>query len=170
MFSRSLLKRASALVFVCLGAAPVLSAQSRFEAVTRDAVSGIPGLQAVIIRDNVLHTCYTAFVVEGSPPIANGAPTESSNLQAAAAARDRQLEDLSATFEGAVWNQIPGTPNPNPLRYQWEATKIQDAFNLTVLDQEITRLERRLERIVDQPRVVSVSPVQCSTAAGGRTP
>jgi hypothetical protein len=129
----------------------------------------MPGVHVNIIRDNVLNACYTAFVKEAVLPIGDarvGLP----DLRAAADARDRQLADLSATFDSGVWNQIPGTPGPSRLRYEWEGEKVLDDFSLAVLDQEFARLERQLERLVESSRVVAVSPVPCSGGSAGKTP
>jgi hypothetical protein len=155
---------------LCVGAGSIASGQSRFETLSHDAIPEVSGLQVVTVRDNALGACYVVFVMEPERTIGTVGHVEPPNLRAAAAALDARLADLSASFE--QWrSEVPGTMAPNPLRYQWEATKAQHAFDLAAIQVAFDRLERRLDLLSDAPRLSATAlPGPCASAHPARRP
>jgi hypothetical protein len=132
---------------------------SRFEAVAVESIPSVSGLQVVTIKDNARNACYTTFVMR-PPQELNQAP--SSRTAQAAAARDQRLAELSAAFEKATLDQIPGTaPGPNALAYQWEAEKALNTFALTVIDEAVDRLLNELRQVLADQKPVVVSADTC---------
>jgi hypothetical protein len=133
-------------VIACLAlGARIESGQSRFEALDRSEINGVPGLRIMSVRDNVLKTCYAVFVAELADPGAVADRIEYTDIGKAMAVRDQRLGDLLAGFERER-GAIPGTIAPNPLRYQWPADSAQVEFALTALNNAFARIEQELIR------------------------
>jgi hypothetical protein len=153
-------------------AATALQAQARFEILSRDAVAvspaqavAVPGLQIVTVRDNAIGACYTVFVMD-PPRSAESAPrVDTSSVDAAAARRDRQLADLTGEFDRALASPTPGTLGPSSLRYELEGQKIQSDFDRTLREQDVARIERRLEQMAQLPRMAVSGPAACPKPA-----
>lgn len=166
MWMRFLVAGVTALLGVF--GASLASAQARFETTAHDAIPGVPGLQVVTVRDNALNACYVVFVMEPERPIGTVGRVEPPDIREAADALDRRLAALSDAFERER-GAIPGTMAPDPLRYQWEAQKAQHAFDLTALQAQFDRLERRLDLLSDAPRLSATAlPGPCAAPATGK--
>jgi hypothetical protein len=140
-----------------------LHAQARFEAMTRDAVAAVPGLEVVTIRDNAVNNCYTLFVIHPVRPAQNLDQVEPMSVEGAAAQRDHRLSELSAEFENALWAALPGTLGPDSLKYQWEGQKAQSEFERVLRETELAKLEAWLRPIADAPRLAVAGPGPCRT-------
>jgi hypothetical protein len=164
---QALLVGASVLCALFTGGAE-LRAQGRFVAVTRDAITAVPGLQIVTIRDTVQEACYVLFMIEGARP-----PTqphaESATLEAAAALRDQRLWELSTDFERALYAPVPAVPAPNMLKYEWEGQKAQSEFDRAFLGSEFARLEDWLAQIAKAPRLAVSGPAPCGPPPASRS-
>jgi hypothetical protein len=147
-----------------------LGAQGRFAAVTRDTIAAVPGLQIVTIRDTVQEACYVLFMIEG-PRLPTIQPhAESATLEAAAAFRDHQLQELSTEFERALYAPVPAVPAPNMLRYEWEGQKVQSEFDRAFLESQFARLEDWLAQIAKGPRLAVSGPAPCGPRPNLTTP
>jgi hypothetical protein len=165
-----LLRWIAAPLILCLGLTSAALAQARFEAVGPEYdVAAVPGLRIVTIRDNALSTCYTVFMM-GSGRQAQGAVRAPSlSLEEAAALRDRRLAELSAAYQRGQGTFYPGFPTTDPLAYNWEAQKVQNAFALAVLDHEFARLEDQLQQLTNGgPQMLAVDTVPCPVAGSAR--
>ena len=133
-------------VIACLAiAAKIESGQSRFEATDRTDLTGVPGLRIISVRDTVLKTCYTLFVVEAADAAGGGSRIEYTDIGRAAAVRDQRLRELLVGFEHER-GAIPGTVLPNPLKYQWQADSAQIEFALSALNNAFARIEQEFIR------------------------
>jgi hypothetical protein len=141
-----------------------LGAQARFEAMSRDAVAAVPGLQVITIRDNTLNACYTLFVIDAAPPLQPLPPIETRSVQNAAAERDRRLSELSTELEKTRSTVVAGTLGPDILKYEWEGQKVQSEFERVLLENEVTRLEAPLKRIADAPKLAVSGPAPCGAS------
>jgi hypothetical protein len=138
-------------------AASVEAGQSRYEAIDRSDVAGVSGLRIINIRDNRLRTCYAVFLAE-STDSADASRIELTELRRAVTARDQRLVDLLAAFnqDRSVY---AGTIDPNPFKYEWQATTAQVDFALAALNNMFARLEQDLLRA---PRTaMTVVPEAC---------
>ena len=142
----------------CLGvAATVEGGQSRYEAIDRSNVTGVPGLRIINIRDNALRTCYAVFLAD-SIDSDNASRSELTELHSAVNARDQRLVDLLSAFEQDR-SVFAGTMTPNPLKYEWQANTAQVDFALSALNNMFARLEQDLLRA---PRTaMTVVPQSC---------
>src|SRR5206468_3736089 len=148
----------------------IVGAQSRFEPVTRDTLSALPGLQIITVRDRAQAVCYTVFMIESSR-VARDAPAFAPpNVQDAAAARDRRLNELSAEFERALPGARPAMVGPDPLKYAWEGQKAQSEFERALRENEFRRLADWLEQIATGPRLAVAGPVPCSATPASPEP
>ena len=137
--------------------------------VTRDALSAVPGLQIITIRDSVQEACYVLFMIEGARSATIQPQADLANLEAAAARRDSRLQELSTSFEHALYAPIPAVPAPNMLKYEWEGQKAQSAFDQAFLASQLSRLEDWLVQIAQGPRLAVSGPAPCgSRPASGR--
>src|SRR5262245_10478560 len=117
-------------VITCLAiAASVEAGQSRYEAIDRSDVTGVPGLRIVNIRDNQLRTCYAVFLADSTDSRDVTSRVEVTELRSAVAARDQRLGELLATFDQDR-SIYAGTIAPNTLKYNWEANTAQVDFAL----------------------------------------
>ena len=135
---------AGALVCLALGARDV-QGQTRFEVSDQNVMPVGAGMRILDVRDNVRKACYLVFISE--PRSANF--TDSvvlPNIEDVAVMRDRRLSDLLRAFEGQ-WSMQAGTPAPNPMGYNWQATSVQLQFALTVVQNAIVRLEQHIDRL-----------------------
>ena len=75
-------RRPTCIVAACVSALCVLgttlSAQSRFEVLSQNAMGDVPGLRIVIVRDSQLSACYTLFIMD-SPAMETVAPVPTAN-------------------------------------------------------------------------------------------
>jgi len=145
-------------VIACLAIAASVDGQSRYEAIDRSDVAGVPGLRIINIRDNMLKTCYAVFLATStdSADLANRA--ELTELQRAASARDQRLGDLLGTYDQDR-SVFAGTMTPNTLKYEWQADTAQIDFALAALNNMFARLEQDLRRA---PRTaMTVVPEVC---------
>ena len=154
---------AGLLVTATAGTAAEPADGSGFEVIDQRAVSVIPGLRAVVVRDPAHRSCYRIFVNEPSTR-GGGGRVPLPDLDQAADTRDRQLAELLHSYDldrGA----IPGTIAPNPFRYEWQAESVQMQFALTVIVRAIQHLEQRLDQLPDSPGgAVAVIPESCPAA------
>jgi len=151
-------------VVICLAiAAAAESGQSRFEATDRSDIKEMPGLRIINVRDNVLKTCYAVFLAESANPLDAGVNIQLTEIGRAAAARDRRLAELVNAFEQER-AAIPGTPAPDPLRYDWQADTAQIDFALAALNNTFARLEQDLLR--GSRTAITVLPQTCAPAIG----
>ena len=154
--------------FVLLTGGEGLRAQARFEAVTRDAVDAVPGLQVITIRDRALNACYTLFVIEAAKQVPPLPPLEMLSPDEAAAERDGRLSQLIAALEQSSSVAVPGTLGPNILQYEWEAQKAQSEFERALREAEVARLEAPLKRIADAPHFAVSGPAPCGGASASQ--
>jgi hypothetical protein len=101
---------ASLLAVLLLAASP--SAQHRFEALKQDTIPEVAGLRIITVRDTLLDTCYTLFMMEtpvaadanasSEPPIDDAQRQALQRLRDAAARHERQVADLRAQFEWKI--------------------------------------------------------------------
>jgi hypothetical protein len=143
---------------------PGLDAQARFEALSRDAVAAVPGLQVVAVRDATLNVCFTLFVFA---PVQPAAPprAEPRNISDAATTRDQQLAALGTEFERGLSAASPAMLVNNPLKFQWEAQKAQSEYEHTLRQSELARIEDQLAQIQSTPRLAVSGPVSCGPPA-----
>ena len=154
------------------GAAVVLAASApahaqRFTAVGREAVTAIPGLEIVTLRDAVLNVCYTLFMLEPTLQPSPVTIPDSRSLQELADERDRRLAALLAEHERQQYAPVPGFV-PNSLRYAWEGTRVQGEFDRALRDKELNRLEEQLARLAAAPRLTVTGPAPCAPAAAAK--
>ena len=157
---RSSITIANVLLALCFGVGSV-AAGSRFQAIAFESVPELPGLQVVTIRDNVSNACYTAFVTASTISREEAPRIEAIDIERAAAARDRRLAELSASYQSQVWTVTPGIPPPNTMQYDWEAQQAQTAFLLFALDQSFARIADRLAHALSGPHFNVVSSGPC---------
>jgi hypothetical protein len=101
----------AACLAAIVGFAPSLSAQSRFQVISQDAMNDAGGLRITVVRDNQLSSCFAVFSLEppAPAPIAEVVPPPSPaelarqeailQIRDAAGRRDAQLYDLNTEFE-----------------------------------------------------------------------
>ena len=145
-------------VIACLAIAASVDGQSRYEAIDRSDVAGVPGLRIINIRDNMLKTCYAVFLADSTDSTDVASRIEMTELHRAATARDQRLVDLLGAFEQDK-SVFAGTMTPNPLKYDWQANTAQVDFALSALNNMFARLEQDLRRA---PRTaMTVVPEVC---------
>jgi hypothetical protein len=98
---------ASLIVVLLLSASP--SAQRRFEALKQDTIPEVAGLKIITVRDTLLNTCYTLFMMESpvaadanapsEPPIDDAKRQSLQRLRDAAVRHDREVSELRTQFE-----------------------------------------------------------------------
>ena len=133
-------------LIACLSiVATVDAGQSRYEAIDRSDVAGVPGLRIISIRDNLLRTCYAVFLADSTDSADISARGEMTDLHRAITARDQRLVDLLSAFEQDR-SVFAGTVAPNPLKYEWQANTAQVDFALAALNNMFARLEQDLLR------------------------
>jgi hypothetical protein len=85
-----------------------LSAQSRFEALKQDTIPEVAGLRVITVRDTLLNSCYTVFMMDPAapadvgallPPIDDARQESIQRLRDAGARHDRQVGELQTQFE-----------------------------------------------------------------------
>jgi hypothetical protein len=157
------------LCAVCAGSM-TLTAQGRFRALTRDSVAAVPNLNIVTVHDIVQNACYLVFMVEAPLPAGRHFNAQSSDVQVAAAWRDRRLAELSESYQQGFGTLYAGTPTPNVLRYAWEAQTVQSEFDRVVRENELAWLEEQLERMAAAPRIAISGPVPCDARAAAARP
>src|SRR6476620_5451603 len=99
-------------VIACLAIAASVDGQSRYEAIDRSDVAGVPGLRIINIRDNMLKTCYAVFLATSTDSADVTSRIEMTELHRAATARDQRLVDLLGAFEQDK-SVFAGTMTPN---------------------------------------------------------
>ena len=110
-------RRAAQLLTTCAAVVALSAtahAQNTFELISGGAVSNLPGLRAMTIRDSSLSICYTVFIVESPTRLLSLAPTLRGNAtarsieraRALAEERDRRLATLEAQLENDLGNQV----------------------------------------------------------------
>ena len=96
------------LCSVLLLATSSLSAQSRFEALKQDTIAEVAGLRIITVRDTLLNTCYTLFMMAPVAVAANAPaapPPDEARQQAierirqAAELHDQQVAELKLQFQ-----------------------------------------------------------------------
>jgi len=102
----------ASLVGALLLSASSLSAQHRFEALKQDTIPEVAGLKIITVRDTLLDTCYTLFMMEpagapdpnasAAPPIDDARQQSIQRLRDAAARHDREINDLRSQFEWKI--------------------------------------------------------------------
>jgi hypothetical protein len=161
-----------ALSLLCaLATAPAsLQAQARFSMLSRETVAVVPTLQVITIRDAAQNSCYLLFTIDTSLSTANRVDAQTPDVAGAAARRDHRFADLNRAYEQSFGSLFVGTP-ANALPYQFEAQKIQADFERVVRDEELTRLEAQLERVLAAPKIAVSGPAPCGPeqAAAGTT-
>lgn len=158
------------LAIGCMAWLPsVALAQTRFEGVDQSAVAGVTDLRIITVRDRVLKTCYLVFV-SGPNDAQNRRTAGPGDVEQARAARDGRLADLVRGYEQER-GAIPGTTNPNPLKYDWLADAAQLEFALYVLLQQFAGLEQQLDRLADASRMaMTTTQVPCGPLEGRTAP
>src|SRR5262245_27040900 len=126
-------------VIACLVIAASVDGQSRYEAIDRNDVAGVPGLRIINIRDNVLKTCYAVFLANSTDSADLANRSELTELQRAATARDQRLGDLLGAYDQDR-SVFAGTVTPNTLKYEWQADTAQIDFALAALNNMFARL------------------------------
>jgi hypothetical protein len=146
-------------LIACLAiAAGAEGGQSRYEALDRSDVTGVPGLRIINVRDNLLRTCYAVFLADATDSAGIANRGELTDLHSAVVARDQFLVDLLGAYEQDR-SVYAGTISPNPLKYQWQANTAQIDFALAALNNMFARLEQDLFRA---PRTaMTVVPEAC---------
>ena len=114
----------AACLAAIVGFAASLSAQNRFQVLSREAMSD--GLQITVVRDNQLSSCFAVFSMESPTPsqvaevVQPPSPAELARQQAilhirdAAERRDRQMYELNTEFErraGRSYNALTSLNN-----------------------------------------------------------
>jgi hypothetical protein len=152
-----------AALLCAIATAPAsLQAQSRFTLLSRETVAITPTLQVVTIRDAAQGSCYLLFTIDLSLPSPTRVVAQPTDVAEAAARRDRRFAELNRAYEQSFGSLYVGTP-ANALPYQFEAQKIQMDFERVLREQELTRLEAQLERILTGPKVAVSGPAPCGT-------
>ena len=147
-----------------LTAVGVVKAEERFEVTGREPLAAIAGVEIVTVRDTLLNACYTLFVAQ--PARLPAAPhDESTSLHDLATERDRRLSALTDEFERGMAGGVPATLGSNPLKYSWEADKVQSEYERRVREREIARLESQLAAIAGEPHVAVAGPAPCGPPA-----
>jgi hypothetical protein len=134
-----------------------LSAQSRFQALKQDTIAEVAGLRIITVRDTLLNSCYTLFMMEALPPADTGAPPAPiddarqqsiQRLRDAGARHDREVGQLKAQFEAKTgltpeMARVPGIAVAKNVsladylvRYEVERTKVDGEYE-SVLRAEI---------------------------------
>ncbi len=139
--------------------ASALRAQNRFVAVAHDTIAVVPGLDVVTVRDTAQDVCYVLFTFEGDRSAA--APNAAASPAAAAAERDRRLQDLAAEFDRSQYNVYPAVPPPNVLKYVFEAQKAESDADRAFIEAEVARIEQSLARLAKLPRIAVGGPAPC---------
>jgi len=142
---------------VLLAASATIRAQVRFDAVAREAVAAVPGLEILSVRDQALGSCYTLFLFQPQSPAPVTAPVDSTTLDAAVAERNRRLDALSANLQRLVETQRVVTV-PNPLRYQFDGEKALADFEQVARETGLARVDARLAEIATTPRLAVAGP------------
>jgi len=154
-----------AMLCASLISAPVY-AQARFEALSREGVAAVPGLQIVAVRDAALNICYTLFVLTPAQPAP--ARPDVRSVPDAAGARDQQLAAVLGEFERGLSSASPAMLVNNPLKFQWEAQNAQIEYEHALRQSELARVEEELAQIRDTPHLAVSGPVSCTPAAAPR--
>jgi hypothetical protein len=147
---------------VMVAGATSVQAQARFEALTRDVLPVLPGLEIVTIRDNALQVCYTLFMMTAPSAAPAQAQIPPPSVQDAEAERDRRLSELTADLDRTQTTATPGTIPPDRLRYEWEAMKAQSELERVLREAALARLEARLKEIIDARRLAVSGPLACN--------
>ena len=97
---------ASLIAVLLMSASP--SAQRRFEALKQETIPEVAGLRIITVRDTLLNTCYTLFMMDSpvasdanapsEPPIDDARRQSMQRLRDAAARHDREVSDLRSQF------------------------------------------------------------------------
>lgn len=189
--SRGVIVRSLLLCLVVVGPELTVRAQGRFELLTHDVISQVPGLSIYTIRDKQRSVCYALFTMERSasgqpaplavpsppppPPPADlqSPPSISQSRDAARPAGDRAPA-------ASQWATLPWTtPTPGMPTGGWEylAESMRRALvdpttakalaepldgKLTGLDQRLGRIELLLQNTGASPRF-AVWPVSCES-------
>jgi len=143
-----------------LAVSATVQAQARFDAVTREAVAAVPGLEVVSVRDLALGSCYTLFLFQPQSPTPVTAPVDSTTLDAAVAERNGRLDALSADLQRLVETQRTVTVS-NPLRYQFDGEKALADFERVAREAMLARVDARLAEIAAAPRLAVAGPSRC---------
>jgi hypothetical protein len=150
------------VVCAALAAGVTVRAQPRFEAITRDTVAVVPGLEIVTIRDKAANACYTLFVMRPAGAVQTMGDTEFTSVEQAAARRDQRLSALSTEFEHSLATAVPGTLGPDVLKYQWEGQNVQSDFEHVLREAELGKLATLLRQIAGAPKLAVAGPAPCS--------
>jgi hypothetical protein len=145
--------RRSLRLALCLaataGLAAPLFAQSRFELLSRDALTDASGLRIVVVRDNQLSSCFALFTMDppAAPPPAEVVVTPSpadiarqqsiERIRRAAEKRDLQLAALNAEFTkraGRPYDSLTSNANyaVDPVligNYEQDRRRINEAYD-----------------------------------------
>jgi len=154
-----------ALLCAIASGSAALQAQTRFTVLSRETVAIVPTLQVLTIRDAAQDSCYLLFTMDLALPAAARVPVQPSDVADATARRDRRLADLNRAYEQNFGSQFVGGP-ANILPYQFEAQKIQTDFERVLRNEELTRLEAQLERMLAAPKVAVSGPAPCGVTRG----
>jgi hypothetical protein len=159
-FTRQLL---GVMLLGAITSAPAsLHAQTRFTVLARESVATTPTLEILTLRDATQGSCYLLFTLDLSLPSQTRVVVQPTDVAEAAARRDRRFAELNRAYEQSFGSLYVGTP-ANALPYQFEAQKIQADFERVLREQELTRLEAQLERILTAPKVAVSGPAPCGT-------
>jgi hypothetical protein len=164
LMGASALRIAACVAAAVLADSPAMLAQ-RFDAAKREAVTAIPGLDVVTIRDTSLNVCYTLFILEPAVQPAASAPADARSIQDLAHERDRQLAAVIAEYERSQYATVPGFPVPT-LRYSWEGTRVQSEYERKLREKDASRLEEQLAHLASVPRLAVAGPVPCAPSPG----
>jgi hypothetical protein len=158
-----------ALVTAMLVIPIVLDAQGRFRALADDGVAIVPNLRIVTILDTVQDACYLLFMVEPELPAGARVAAQPSDIDNAAARRDRRLAELNDRYEQALRPMTAGAP-VSVLRYELDAWTIQSDFERIVREHELARIEDELQRIARAPTLAVSGPAACGRPAAASIP
>lgn len=191
--SRRMIVRSLLLCVMVVSPELTLRAQGRFELLTHDAISQVPGLNIYTIRDTQRSACYTLFVIEQSASIGRQSAAPSATSPAPRPAEPQSLPSISPSRDDSrpspddrapapsQWATLPWTaPTPGMLTGGWEylAESMRRALvdpttakalaepldgKLTGLDERLGRIELLLQNL-GASRSFAVWPVSCESA------
>ena len=146
---------------VLIAAGATVQAQQRFDAVAREMLAPVPGLEVVVVHDRALGNCYTLFLFQPPSSAPDTARADATTVEAALAERDRQLDALSADHHRLATAQQTVTVS-NPLRYQFEGQKVLADFEQLAREAILARVDARLAEIAAAPRLAVAGPSRCA--------
>jgi hypothetical protein len=156
-------------LFALFASGVTAQAQGRFDAVAREAVAAVPGLEVVSVRDRALGSCYTLFLFQPQLVAPVTGLIDAQTVVAAAAERDRRLDAVSAELHRLETTQKMVTVQ-NPLQHQLDGQKALADFEQVAREALLARVDARLAEIAAAPRLAVAGPLPCPPAAQAFTP